>query len=495
MVMGVAAGSNGSFFISDMYAHRIYRVGPDGIITTIAGNGIQGFSGDGGPATAASLNNPWGVAVGIDGSVLIADYYNHRIRRVGSDGVITTIAGNGSQGFSGDGGPATAASLNYPIKVTAVPDGSVIIADGGNHRIRRIGPDGVITTIAGNGNAGFRGDGGPAINAGIPSSSGVSVASDGSILVSSIGVNRIRRIGTDGIIMTVAGNELQGFSGDGGPATAATLHSPADIVTMESDGSVLFADEQNYRIRRIGPDGLITTFAGNGIPGFGGDGGPATNAEMRGMGVASGADGSLLIAGFSRVRKISPLLPGFNALDISVASGDGRQLYRFDANGRHLGTVDTLTGATLYRFAYDSAGKLTAITDVDNQVTTIQRDGAGNPSAIVSPFGQRTTLFVDRHGYLASVTNPAGEAYRMQYTTDGLLTQYTDPRNHASQFTYEALGRLQTDINASGGSQTLSRIEDATGFTVTRTTVMNRTTTYSLKVISGNDITHKKAVS
>ena len=165
----------------------------------------------------------------------------------------------------------------------------------------------------------------------------------------------------------------------------------------------------------------------------------------------------------------------------------GGLLYRFGATGRHISTLDTLTGATLYAFAYDGAGRLSGITDTDGNVTAIERNGDGNPTAIVAPFGQRTALTVDGNGYLASVTNPAGEAYRMQYTADGLLTRFADPRNNASQFAYDGLGRLQNDANAAGGSQTLARTELEDGYTVIRTTALNRTTAYSVEDLSTGD--------
>ena len=163
--------------------NRIRRVGPDGIITTVAGNGNAGYGGDGGPASSASLNCQYGVAVGPDGSIYIADSSNNRIRRVGPDGIITTVAGNGNAGYSGDGGPATSASLTDPDGVAVGPDGSIYIADSGNNRIRRVGPDGIITTVAGNGNSGYSGDGGPATSASLATPDGVAVGPDGSIYI------------------------------------------------------------------------------------------------------------------------------------------------------------------------------------------------------------------------------------------------------------------------------------------------------------------------
>ena len=254
---------------------------------------------------------------------------------------------------------------------------------------------------------------------------------------------------------------------------------------------MLIADLSNKRIRQVGLDSIITTIAGTGQDGFSGDGGPPTQANIGShtLQLAAAADGSILIAdtGNNRIRKISPPLPGFSAGDLAIASEDGRLLYRFTAEGRHLNTVDTLTKTVLYTFGYDSAGRLISITDTDSNVTTIERDGNGNPTAIVAPFGQRTTLTVNGDGYLASVANPAGETHQLTYTADGLLTAFTDPKGHASQFTYDALGRLQRDANAAGGSQNLARTELADGYTVTRSTALNRTTTYTVEDLPVGD--------
>jgi len=238
-------------------------------------------------------------------------------------------------------------------------------------------------------------------------------------------------------------------------------------------------------------DGTITTVAGTMDFAYRGDGGPATGTQLYdALGVEVGPDGSIYIVEYGRgVRKVAPAIPSFDATDLAIASADGRLLYRFSPEGRHLSTVDTLTKAVLYTFGYDSAGRLTSITDADNNVTTIERDGNGVPTAIVAPFGQRTMLTVNGDGYLASVTNPAGEAYQLSYTSDGLLTAFTDPKGNASQFTYDALGRLQRDANAGSGSQTLARTELASGngFTVNRSTALNRTTAYTVEDLTTGD--------
>jgi sugar lactone lactonase YvrE len=257
----VALDAAGKLLIADYYNNRIRRVDvTTGIITTAAGNGTAGFSGDGGPATSASLAYPGGVAVDAAGNLFIADY--NRIRRVdGTTGIITTVAGNGISGFGGDGGPATSASLDRPGGVTIDAAGNLLIADQFNHRIRRVdGTTGIITTVAGNGTPFFNGDGGPATSAALDYPAGVAIDAAGNLLIADRVSDRIRRVdGTTGIITTVAGGgtgtggasrPTAGFSGDGGPATSASLFNPAGVA-VDAAGNLLIADQSNQRIRRV----------------------------------------------------------------------------------------------------------------------------------------------------------------------------------------------------------------------------------------------------
>jgi glucose/arabinose dehydrogenase len=282
-----------------------------GAISTIAGSdSFGGFSGDGGPAPAAALNEPLGVAVMPDGGYLIADAGNSRVRRVFPDGTITTVAGTGNFGFSGDGGPASAADLMDPIGLTVMPDGGYLIADAGAARIRRVSPDGTITTVAGTGTPGYSGDGGAATAAQLFAPSGVAALPDGGYLIADTGNSRVRRVSSAGTITTVAGTGTPGFSGDGGPATAAQLgqNSPY-TVAVTGDGGFLIGDEVNRRVRRVSPTGIITTVAGTGVQGSSGDGGAATAAQLNvPTGVATTPDGGFLIADefAHRVRRVSP---------------------------------------------------------------------------------------------------------------------------------------------------------------------------------------------
>jgi RHS repeat-associated protein len=483
----VAIGPDGSLYIADSSNSRIRRVGPDGIITTVAGKTTASFGGDGGPAIEAGIGYPKSIAVGPDGSLYITAESYPSVRRVGPDGIITTVAGTTTTGYSGDGGPAIAARLVPSYGVAIGPDGSLYISELGNNRIRRVAPDGIITTVAGNGQLGSSGDGGPATAAMLWNPRGVAVGPDGSLYIADYGNSRIRRVGPDGIITTVAGSvqcyqpSLPSKSGDGGLATDALICHPTGVA-VGADGSLYIADWGNRRIRRVGPDGIITTVAGNGLEGFSGDSGPAVAASIRPYGIAVGPDDSLYIADQQnlRIRRVASPLPGAGLTDIPIPSEDGSELYVFNSNGRHLKTLDTLTGALRYQFNYDADGYLTSITDGDGNVTSIERTGE-TPTAIVAPGGQRTTLSVNSDGWLSSVTNPAGETHTMGYSTEGLLQQFIDPLANIHTFTYEVLGRLIKDEDPVGGSITLARTEDSNSYTVTTTSALGLVRSYQVE--------------
>jgi sugar lactone lactonase YvrE len=323
-----------------------------GIIITVAGNGTPGFSGDGGQAGSAELFYPSGVAVDTAGNLFIAEQGNSRIRKVTPGGVISTVAGNGTSGFNGDGGPATTASFMNPYSVAVDTAGNLFIADVDNQRIRKVTPAGIISTVAGTGTAGYNGDGGPATSAQLDVPMGVAVEAAGNLFIADGGNNRIRKVTPGGVITTVAGNGFRGFSGDGGPATSAWLDYP-DGVAVDSAGNLFIADTQNNRIRMVTPGGVITTAAGNGTSGFYGDGGPATSAELiQPCGVAVDAEGNLFIAdwGANRIRMVTP------SGVISTVAGDGGTSSSFDVGDGGPATSAHLAGPS--GVAVDTAGKL-----------------------------------------------------------------------------------------------------------------------------------------
>ena len=314
--VGVAVDTAGSVYIVDK-ATALIRVwtSSSGIITKIAGNGVTGFGGDDGAGSSAMLNNPYGVAVDTADNVYIADFGNQRIRKwtLGS-GIITTIAGNGVAGFGGDGGAGTSASLYNPAGVAVDAAGNVYIVDCGNNRIRKWNfISGIITTLAGNGVQGFSGDGGAGTSAAINWPYGVAVDTAGNVYIADYGNNRIRKwTASSGIINTIAGNGGTGFSGDGGAGTSAMMNLPQGVA-LDTAGNVYIADTGNSHIRKWTlSSGTITSIAGSGVTGFNGDGGAGTSASLYNpCGVAVDTAGSVFIADSynSRVRRLAFLLP------------------------------------------------------------------------------------------------------------------------------------------------------------------------------------------
>jgi hypothetical protein len=320
---GVAVDLTGNLFIADDYYGRIRKVDKNGIITTVAGGKYNGL-GNGGAATNAELSAPKAVAVDATGNLFIADTINWLIRKVDTNGIISAVAGNGTNGYSGDGGAATNAELNWPEGVAVDAIGNLFIGDLENRRVRKVSTDGIITTVAGNGGWGYSGDGGAATNAEVASPQGVAVDATGNLFIADLYNNVIRKVDTNGIITTVAGNgygaryNTGGYSGDGGAATNAELNEPAGVA-LDAIGSVFIADSYNNVIRKVDTNGIITTVAGNGYGagsweggGYSGDGGTATNAELNNLfGVAVDAIGNLLIADAwnNRIRKV--VTPGF----------------------------------------------------------------------------------------------------------------------------------------------------------------------------------------
>jgi hypothetical protein len=287
---------------------REIRSCPNGTITTVAGNGIEGYSGDGGPATSAQLNWPRDMVVRADGSLYIADTNNHCIRKVTTDGTISTVVGTGRSGYSGDGNRAASAQLNRPRDVEVGTDGGLYIADTDNHCIRKVTPDGVIKTLAGIGTSGYSGDRGLATSAQLAWPQDVAAGTNGSLYFTDTGNHRIRKVSPEGRISTVAGTGTCGYTGDEVLATKAQLARPRGVA-MGIDGCLYIGDTENHCIRKIVPDGTITTVVGNGTEGYSGDGGPATSAQLAWpRGVLLDVNGSLYIAdcGNSVIRKVAP---------------------------------------------------------------------------------------------------------------------------------------------------------------------------------------------
>ena len=318
-------------------------------ITTVAGNGTAGFSGDGGPAVKAQLNFPTGVAEDPTGALYIGDTINNRVRKVVSptannSDIITTLAGNGTAGFSGDGGPAIAAKLSSPTGVAVDGSGNVYIADTGNNRVREVSAAGIIKTIAGTGTCSAKtGDGGVATSASLCGPTGIAVDGAGNVFVSDTGHNEVRIIQVhDGMkIQPIAGTGKAGSSGDGGPALRAQLHSPTGIA-MSANEVLYIADTGNTYVRMVNQGGVITAFAGKaGNAGFGGDGGPATAAKLNsptGVGLDPLGDVFISDTNNNRIRKVA------TSLTITTYAGTGAAGYSGDGSDATAAELNHPTG-------------------------------------------------------------------------------------------------------------------------------------------------------
>ena len=375
---GVAVDSSGNLYIAANYNRRVRRVDAAGVINTVAGTGQWGHSGDGGPATSAQLRSPHGVAVDGLGNLYIADTYSSCVRRVDTAGVITTVAGTGEWGYSGDGGPATNAQLQRPRGVAVDGLGNLYIADSDNHCVRRVDTAGVITTVAGTGERGYSGDGGPPTSAQLRSPQGVAVDGLGNLYVADYLNHRVRRVDAAGVITTVAGTDERGYSGDGGPATSAQLGAPRGVA-VDGSGNLYIADYGNGRVRKVDAAGVITTVAGTGQRGYSGDGGPAASAQLGLLrGVAVDGSGNLYIADARnhRVRKVDATGA------INTVAGTGERRYGGDGGPATSAQLGRPQGV-----AVDSSGNLYIAANYNRRVRRVDAAGVINTVAGTGQWG------------------------------------------------------------------------------------------------------------
>ncbi|MEO8179696.1 MAG: RHS repeat-associated core domain-containing protein [Deltaproteobacteria bacterium] len=510
----------------------------------IAHNTSVSDAGDGGPARNATLNEPRAIAVAPDGALYIGTRLG--IRRVDPNTqLITTVAGGKALGTCDpnllDGSPANMCLV--PYKLDFAPDGALFISDNPSgttvDRIRRFDPrTGLIRHIAGRlptANCANRGDGGLARDAAICSLISHATGPDGSVYVIDRGLGSsaggIRKISANGFIETIAagvwaandasadiavgpdgslyvtgdrairrilpsgeervfaGLGFNGSAGDGGPATSATFGSGGPwSVLATPDGKLLVGDNGNQLLRSIDQKGIIRRFAGIGLAAAAGDGGTPLGAGL-GSGnlrAALGLDGGLYFVSPTNqtIRQIRPTLDGNFAAELLVPSEDGREVYRFDAQGRHLQTLRALTGGLLYSFEYDAQGYLSRVVDGDGNQTFLDRDTAGDPTAVVASFGQQTLLDTDANGYLARVTDPSGAETTFSYGALGQLQSKQNPRAGQQDYSYDAAGRLILDQNAADGSLQLTRSGKPPLTTVTRRTAEGLQAGYSTETLS-----------
>jgi len=364
--------------------------------------------------------------------------------------------------------------------VAPAPDGSVYVADTLFNRIRKITPCGKIWTVVGHlAQAGTSPDGTPAASALIDRPHKIAVGPDGSLYFGEVG--RIRKIGADGLLSTLVGTGVRGYSGDGGPALQAQIACDQVCrVVFGRKGSIFISD--NGRIREIGADGIISTVAGDGRLTLMQDKESALASPVAGD-ISILPDGRLIVAqgGPSfRIARLESPLPHFEGKE-TLLMGPDRSLLVFSREGRHISSQDSMTGEIRERYEYDGAGRLVRRIDHENLVTTIERDAAGRPMAIVAPGGQRTTLQTDANGFLSRIANPSGEAYRFTYDPQGLMRTMFDPKNNEHRFDYDPQGRLIRDDDPAGGFTTFSRSGGPRDYTVLRTTALGRSSSYRVE--------------
>jgi sugar lactone lactonase YvrE len=375
--IGLAMDSSGNLYIADAGDERVRKVATNGVITTVAGNGTRGYSGDGGLATNAALLGPNGMGIDYRGNLFIADTGNNRVRKVDTNGIITTVAGIATNGYSGDGGPATNAALNSPTAVAVDSMGDIYIADENNNRIREVGANGIITTVVGNGTASFSGDGGAAASATLNGPLDVILDVSGNLFIADTLNSRVREVMANGIINTVAGNGVGTITTSGSLATNTSVYRPTKLA-IDSLGNIWVSLPSVERVFKVGINGIITLVAGNGTPGYSGDGGSALFAELSlPEGLALSASGALFISDVANsvVRQL-----GTNGI-ISTVVGVNTPGYAGDG--------DPATAAPLLRpcaVAVDNAGDLLIADTANNAVRLVGTNGV--LSTLASGFDQ-----------------------------------------------------------------------------------------------------------
>jgi RHS repeat-associated protein len=515
---------------------RLMRIAPDGTVHGVTALRYCGDppGGDGGPAAAAQMC-PSDVSVAVDGSVYVTDTF--RIRRIDPDGLVSTFAGDGTYGSSGDGGLAVDAQLMWPQSVASAANGDVFIldrTDGTKSVVRRVGTGGLISRVAGGCgrpgqtcqiagdccgaestcNGGLCGAGPSqselpslAIKLDVHAAGDIDIGPDGSLYIADTLKHIVYRITPDGYADVLAGQfGVAGTSGNGGPGSGAQLRSPHSV-SAANEGSLYIGLEDvspapglQPGIRRVGTDGIITAVAGTDVPGCSTElcnipGPPAAAEFFAPWSLDSAPDGTLYAAapgvpgliGTNRIYRIHSAVPDVSIENILVASESGAEIYVFDPTGRHLSTRDARTGAYRHTFGYND-GLLATITNVDGLETQINRDGAGNPTTIIGPHGHTTTLgSPDANGYITTVTPPLVQPYVLGYsaTSPGLLESFTDPEGNEKTYEYSTgseahgLGGLLAQTTEAGGTRTFTRTshnDGTTGFRVELAGATNPTT-------------------
>jgi RHS repeat-associated protein len=502
--LAVRPDANGNLYISDLSNNVIRKVAAGtGVITTVAGNGTEGYGGDGGPATSAMVDGVSDFALDSAGNVYFADDNNNRIRKITvATGVITTVAGNGTEGYAGDNGPATSAELNEPCGIAFDSAGDLLIADFGNNVVRMVSAStGDISTVVGNGTAGYSGDGGNALAAELNGPGFISLDAAGNEYILDWGNSRVREVTPSGIVLTLAGNGQVGFSGDGGPATSAAMNLDGGVAA-DPAGDVYIADSDNNRVRLVSAaTGIITTVVGNGTAGYSGDNGPAIFAELgQPEDVALDAAGNFYIADFHNHRVRMVLSSTAPAITLSVSPTTamlyGGQTQQFSATVTNTSnTAVTWSISPVGTGTVDSSGLYTAPATISTQQTvtvtaTSQANSAAtasvavtlSPPVAVSVSPATTTLYSSQtQQFSATVTNTSNAAVTWSISPAGTGTisssgLYEAPATISTQQTVTVTATSQANSTSTGSvTLTLAPPCIGTGYRFERAIVIDHT--------------------
>ena len=429
---GIAIAPDESILAVDNGAQRIFKIDTTGRMQSVAGTGVSGFSGDGGPAKAAQVYNPRGLAVGLDNTVFIADGYNHRIRKITPAGIMVTIAGTGEQNSAGDGGPALAAKLSLPSALALGVDQSLYLTEtAGSQRVRKIGPDGVISTVAGTVTGGFSGDNGPGNQAKLLLPSGLALIDGKKLIISDSGNNRLRQLDFAGNIVTVAGNGQRSVSGDNGMAISAQFESLAAIA-VASDHSMYLADQSAANIRRVGVDGKVTAVSRSESGGTYADGAQIASTRLSNpVAMVFASDQTLYVVqgNLHKVRKVAT-----NGV-VSTAVGLGMPGFAGDGgaavNAKLNSPADIVIGTDQSLYIADSSNHRIRRVDANGVISTVA--GNGSVDELSSP--QSVAVGNDQSLYIADTGNgrirqlsPGGTLTTLQIEVDG-TDCIADPRS------------------------------------------------------------------
>ena len=443
----VAVTSAGIKYIADQVNNRIRKVTAAGVISTIAGNGSVGNTGDGGAATAATFSNPTGVAVDAAGNVYVADYGNNRIRKISTTGIISNYAGSG---IGLDGGAATAADVYHPSGVAVDASGNVYIAETGNNRVRKVTTSGIISTIAGNGVVGYSGDGGAGTAAKLSSPVGVSTDASGNVYIADLGNHRIRKV-TAGIISTVAGTGVAGFSGDGGLATAAAINTPYGM-SVDASGNIFICDYNNFRVRKVNTAGIMSTIAGTGAGSYSGDGGLATAAELnRPTGIAVDASGNIYIADVNnqRVRKLAPCTMPVSG----TISGPSTVIIGNNITLATTGTGGTWSSVFTARATVSASGMVHAIT---SGVDTIKYTVTNTCGTARSTYVVNITAFKPGENAITESNAPASLNVYPNPSNGMLNLETAQGSGITTVLVFDISGKMVQQVNGNGNTLQLN---------------------------------------